>query len=552
MLHHTRAHFRARTANASVRAPPPADSYAAGLAAALVSDPTLAARVAANLSLFAEDVDMFPDYDADKENIDPTQETIGLTQEAMRGLMGLAYLEIPEPYDAFSRPPSVQSLSPGFSSHDFYHGDNFINIIDRTPRAPAREPFPLLDAVFLAATPSAQAEVTASVVEPFRDFVPMKQWEMVDEEAPIEDVQQELEIGHDFELLQMEDVDPASEFEALPEQLHHDWGQENANWVGFLRNFLSKERYEKIILELYFSEDNLIASIISYFDECYDAGLAPTTLRSRFSAVKKFWLHTGRGNLSQMAPLVESNLSKWDKFHDLPDTSRNLVMKAYAAVGTAIAGRGKEITALTFGDLKRVVDEEGVPAYHVSYDRDIAILKCSLGVQAVDKYLALFRARGRSDNLKKRLWRRCSTSKAGAITCNWTAQNIGVNTCKLFGLHNATALKPADPKSYMGHCWRRSAATLAANAGLSFPQIKALTGHRSDNSTYESKKRPADPTTEDRGHRSPTGHSSSSSSRAPHPQHRSSLQSPVTAPVYNIAVTITGDVSGSLSLLQKD
>ncbi|KAJ1399190.1 hypothetical protein B484DRAFT_406395, partial [Ochromonadaceae sp. CCMP2298] len=78
MLHHTRAHSRARTANASVQAHPPADSYAAGLAAALVSDPTLAARVAANPSLYAEDVDMFPDYDADKENIDPgTQETIG-------------------------------------------------------------------------------------------------------------------------------------------------------------------------------------------------------------------------------------------------------------------------------------------------------------------------------------------------------------------------------------------------------------------------------------------------------------------------------------------
>jgi hypothetical protein len=330
--------------------------------------------------------------------------------------------------------------------------------------------------------------------------------------------------------------------------------------------------------------------------------LKPTTLRSRFSALKKFWLHTMRGNLSLQAPLVESNLSKWDKVHTtkqsnvffkahyrdfyaLPDTSQNLVMKAYAAVGTAIAGRGKEITALTFGDLKRVVDEEGVPAYHVSYDRskqrttnssdrDIAILKCALGVQAVDKYLALFSARGRADNLKTRLWRRCSTSKAGAITCNWTAQNIGVNTCKLFGFQIATALKLADPKSYTGHCWRRSAATLAANAGLSLPQIKALTGHRSDtvvqryiersvpmmmaaaegtsvsSSTYESKKRPADPTTEDRGHRGPTGHSSSS--RAPRPQLRSSLQSLVPAPVYNIAVTITGDVSGSLSLLQKD
>jgi hypothetical protein len=189
MIHHTRAHSRARTANASVRAPPPPDSYAAGLAAALVLDPTLAARVAANPSRYAEDVDMFPEYEEDKENIDPTQETVGLTQEAMRGLMGLAYLDIPAPYNAFSRSASVQSLSH-FSSHDFDHGDNFIDIIEKTPKAPAHEPSPLLDAAFLAATQSAQADVTASAAEPFRDFVPMEQWDMVDEEAPIEDVQQ--------------------------------------------------------------------------------------------------------------------------------------------------------------------------------------------------------------------------------------------------------------------------------------------------------------------------------------------------------------------------
>eukprot|EP01038_Epipyxis_sp_PR26KG_P017577 gene17577-24402_t len=37
-----------------------------------------------------------------------------------------------------------------------------------------------------------------------------------------------------------------------------------------------------------------------------------------------------------------------------------------------------------------------------------------------------------------------------------------------------------DHTLYTGHCWRRTTATLAASKGMTIPQIKQITGHRSD------------------------------------------------------------------------
>jgi len=38
-----------------------------------------------------------------------------------------------------------------------------------------------------------------------------------------------------------------------------------------------------------------------------------------------------------------------------------------------------------------------------------------------------------------------------------------------------------NPQHYTGHCMRRSSITTAADKGLSLPQIKAISGHKSDN-----------------------------------------------------------------------
>jgi len=41
-----------------------------------------------------------------------------------------------------------------------------------------------------------------------------------------------------------------------------------------------------------------------------------------------------------------------------------------------------------------------------------------------------------------------------------------------------------EPSNYTGHCWRRVAATFAAEAGLTIPEIKQITGHKSDTVVY--------------------------------------------------------------------
>jgi hypothetical protein len=118
---------RNRSANASMMGPPPpppaphSTVFSRGLEAALERDSNLAEAIAPNPAVYAENLDMDETYEVvGKENIHPnineveelhlTQETIGLTQEAMEGLIRLATLDLPDPYTAFTGSPSVQSI----------------------------------------------------------------------------------------------------------------------------------------------------------------------------------------------------------------------------------------------------------------------------------------------------------------------------------------------------------------------------------------------------------------------------------------------------------
>jgi hypothetical protein len=93
----------------------------------------------------------------------------------------------------------------------------------------------------------------------------------------------------------------------------------------FLKDFKSAPRYSQVIFEFLLfhewqeecDEESLRKSLIAYMQELHDAGKAPTTLRSRYSIAKKFWLHTGRGDLNILTPIIESNLKKWDKDHTI-------------------------------------------------------------------------------------------------------------------------------------------------------------------------------------------------------------------------------------------
>ena len=59
-------------------------------------------------------------------------------------------------------------------------------------------------------------------------------------------------------------------------------------------------------------------------------------------------------------------------------------------------------------------------------------------------------------------------------------QAVGKHTLASYGKRLATAIGLTTPEKYTGHCWRRTAATLAAEAGSSLAEIKTLTGHKSD------------------------------------------------------------------------
>jgi len=118
------------------------------------------------------------------------------------------------------------------------------------------------------------------------------------------------------------------------------WGLNAASWISFLKDFKSGSKYlEQAKLFLHYhigqtcsstedktSRESMHASVISYFDYLHDlksekkgkeheARFAPTTLRSTFAMLKRFFLHTGRGQLEVDVPIIESNLSKWDKKH---------------------------------------------------------------------------------------------------------------------------------------------------------------------------------------------------------------------------------------------
>jgi hypothetical protein len=84
------------------------------------------------------------------------------------------------------------------------------------------------------------------------------------------------------------------------------------------------------------------------------------------------------------------------RLYALPITPTHALWHAFAAVGTAIAGRSCEIASLCFKDVKRVTDEDGILAYHIEFDRakkqtsntserEVAILKCPLGVAALER-----------------------------------------------------------------------------------------------------------------------------------------------------------------------
>ena len=95
-------------------------------------------------------------------------------------------------------------------------------------------------------------------------------------------------------------------------------------------------------------------------------------------------------------------------------------------------------------------------------------------VRILDSYLACF-----PSDMDSRMWCYLSNSKNGDMEARIKCP-IGKNALGRFGKEVAKSLGKPNWASFTGHCWRRTAATICAESGFSVPEIKNVTGHKSD------------------------------------------------------------------------
>ena len=98
----------------------------------------------------------------------------------------------------------------------------------------------------------------------------------------------------------------------------------------------------------------------------------------------------------------------------------------------------------------------------------------TLEVAALNNYINCFPTERRVG----RFFRKLTVKSTGGF-CS-TEQVIGKNTTAKYGKEIANLLHLEAPDSYTGHTWRRTSITFMANAGMSLPQIKSVSGHKSD------------------------------------------------------------------------
>jgi integrase len=226
-------------------------------------------------------------------------------------------------------------------------------------------------------------------------------------------------------------------------------------------------------------------------------------MRSWLSVFCKFWKYVKLVNLKQVAPMIEARIatqekkqnsakqartltreSLWD-FYNLPNTAHNLGDKAYAACRMSFARRSTEILGLKFEHVTRSIEEgTGEMKIIISYqrtkvkgvpERSNALITGALEVKILNEYEATFPMIDRQRNHFRKL-----IPTANGVGIKGTLANIGHNTAAKTARRIATTLGLPNPELYTGHTFRRSTATICAEAGMQLAAIKQVTGHKSD------------------------------------------------------------------------
>jgi hypothetical protein len=174
---------------------------------------------------------------------------------------------------------------------------------------------------------------------------------------------------------------------------------------------------------------------------------------------------------------------------NIPDDPTSLSWKAYAVLSLALAGHGMESYNVLAEDVTRVQDGEGKVSYQIAFDRvknltttstdrNMAVVTGHREVRTLEAYIAL-RPAGLMTPVQKKTKFFRKTAQ-GKLKMSWSAQNIGKASLATYGRAIAKSLGIVNWMQYTGHCWRRTAITFGANAGMTLPQLKSMSGHHSD------------------------------------------------------------------------
>lgn len=169
---------------------------------------------------------------------------------------------------------------------------------------------------------------------------------------------------------------------------------------------------------------------------------------------------------------------------DEDENGRNLAIKLSSLISIYGALRGCELASLTFDSIKREMNGlriSMVPAKKKK-NGEIEEFLCLSSLKQeedilfyFDTYVSQFALQDRNG----RFWRYLSREKRAK-------KPIGKNTISEFPKYIATFLKEKltsfnkDPNKFTGHCWRRTAATWAAESGISLINLKRLGRWESD------------------------------------------------------------------------
>jgi integrase len=302
------------------------------------------------------------------------------------------------------------------------------------------------------------------------------------------------------------------QFVPLDSNIRGEEGQNSKEWSEVLDDFGSKRVYQERLSDflhfasLDYSSATLEMKLVNYFNDA-KAQTNPdgspryraTTFRSWLSIFTKFWRHCKLKDLKALVPTLEDKIGKWEKkqievkqakcfsreqltsFFEMPTTVDNLLDKAYAAIALSFAARGAEVTTIMWDDVTQSVNTTtketvinirfqrskvtGVP------EKMLALITGRLEIKAIMEYAACFS----DDQQTGRYFRKLCATRGGVGITN-TKQNVGHNMLAKTAYRIAIRLGLESPILYTGHTFRRSAATICAESGMTLPEIKLVTG----------------------------------------------------------------------------